>query len=244
MTVIVQGLLAGAAHVLTGPDHLAGVAPLAVDRTRRIRPSVVGAVWGLGHGLGVALLGVLGQTVLTLGQVEVASVWAERLVGLVLMAIGALAIRRARRIVVHEHVHVHADEPGGEPHAHLHVHGVHDRAAQEPHGADGREAGAGGDVPRHGHRHAAFGVGVVHGLAGAGHFWAVLPSLAMGPRDAAIYIGSYLAVSVLVMALFGAALGRLVTAFGTRAVPRLMTVVGVLSIAIGAGWLLQTSGVL
>lgn len=234
MTVVVQGLLAGAAHVLTGPDHLAGVAPLAVGRPRRIRPSVVGAMWGLGHGLGVALLGVSGQTLLSLGQVEVASAWAERLVGVVLIGIGALALRRARTIVVHEHVHTHPDGPdGASAHAHLHVHAAH---------ADRDEHGPG--APEHRHRHTAFGVGVVHGLAGAGHFWAVLPSLAMPPGDAAAYIASYLAVSVLVMTLFGAALGRLVQAFGPRAVPKLITAVGVASIAIGAGWLLRNVGVL
>ncbi len=228
MTVLVQGLLAGAAHVLTGPDHLAGVAPLAIDRPRRVRPSIVGACWGLGHGIGVALLGVLGQTLLTIGQVEIASVWAERLVGLVLIVIGAIAIRRARGIVVHEHVHSH-DEGGA--HAHLHVHHGHE------HEGDAHQGGE----PSHSHRHAAFGVGVVHGLAGAGHFWAVLPSLAMPPTDAAVYIGSYLAASVAIMTVFGALLGRLTNAFGDRAVPRVMTVVGAASIGIGIYWLVLTS---
>ena len=86
--LIVQGVLAGAAHVLTGPDHLAGVAPLTVGQPRRIRPSMIGARWGLGHGIGVAGVGVLGQTVLTLAAVEVASGWAERLVGVVLIVMG------------------------------------------------------------------------------------------------------------------------------------------------------------
>ncbi|MCK5941773.1 MAG: nickel transporter [Planctomycetes bacterium] len=231
--MIIDGLLAGAAHVLTGPDHLAGVAPLAVDRPRRIRPSLVGASWGLGHGLGVACLGVLGQTLLSIADVEVASVWAERLVGLVLILLGVLAIRRARTTVVHEHVHSH----GGEAHAHLHVHGhehshTHSHGAHS-HGVDSHE----GRAPQHSHRHAAFGVGVVHGLAGAGHFWAVLPSLAMPPAVAATYIGSYLLATVVIMTLFGAMFGRLSQAFGERFLPSFLTLVGAGSILIGAVWL-------
>ncbi|MCA9002808.1 MAG: hypothetical protein KDB61_12850, partial [Planctomycetes bacterium] len=121
MLLAIEGLLAGAAHVLSGPDHLVGVAPLAVERDPAKKPWLVGLSWGLGHGLGVALLGILGQTLMTTADVEVASQWAERLVGLVLILLGANAIRRARALVLHEHVHSH----DGHAHRHLHVHEGH-----------------------------------------------------------------------------------------------------------------------
>ena len=35
MLTAFSGLIAGAAHVITGPDHLAAVAPIAVDDPRR-----------------------------------------------------------------------------------------------------------------------------------------------------------------------------------------------------------------
>ncbi|MEM1417659.1 MAG: hypothetical protein AAGH15_22365, partial [Myxococcota bacterium] len=56
------GLAAGAVHVLTGPDHLAAVVPLAAQARQRgeRRGFAVGVLWGLGHGLGVVLLGGLG----------------------------------------------------------------------------------------------------------------------------------------------------------------------------------------
>ncbi|MEM7306597.1 MAG: hydantoin utilization protein A [Planctomycetota bacterium] len=231
MTIAIQGLLAGAAHVLSGPDHLVGVAPLAVDRRRRIRPAVVGATWGLGHGLGVALLGLLGQTLLSAADVSVASGWAERLVGVVLIVLGINAVRRARTLVVHEHRHGH----DGQDHVHLHVHtheGEH--AAHAVHA----EAGV------HRHNHAAFGMGLVHGLAGAGHFWAALPSLAMEPAEAAVYIGSYVAASLALMTAFGAVLGWCARSVGVAWLPRLLTVVGVLTVAIGAWWLATASGLL
>lgn len=228
MFIAIEGILAGIGHVITGPDHLVGVAPLAVDRSRRIRPAVVGATWGLGHGLGVAILGVLGQTLLSAADVEIASIWAERLVGLILIVMGLVAIKRARSVVIHEHVHRH----DGDEHVHLHVH---------RHGEHG--AGSAKD-PAHGHRHAAFGIGVVHGLAGAGHFWAVLPSLAMGREEAAVYIASYIAASLVIMTAFGAVLGRVASSMGLGWLPRFLTCIGAMTAAIGAFWAAQAFGLL
>lgn len=220
MTFLLQGMLAGAAHVLTGPDHLAGVAPLAAQQRRHLGATWIGASWGLGHGLGVAILGLLGQTVLGIAEVEIASLWAERLVGLVLVGVGITAILRSRGLVVHEHPHQHGDGP---PHEHLHVHSRGESGHRHSHGV-------------------SVGVGLCHGLAGAGHLWAVLPSLAMEPLDAAVYIGSYLITSVLVMMGFGAAIGSLTRACGPRAMPRLIQVVGAASILVGGLWFAQGFG--
>ncbi len=218
MLPLVDGLLAGAGHVIAGPDHLAGVAPLAIERHHRSRPWLVGAYWGLGHGLGVAVLAILGQTLLSVAAIEIASAWAESLVGIVLIALGAIAIRRARGLVVHEHVHVH----DGSAHSHLHVH----------HRADAHD-----QLPRHQHRHAAFGIGILHGLAGGTHFLAALPTLAMTPLGATVYVASYMAATVAVMALFGAVVGRVTASCGQHAVRRFMVAVGVVTIAIGVVWL-------
>lgn len=242
MFIAIEGILAGIGHVITGPDHLVGVAPLAADRSKRIRPAVVGATWGLGHGLGVAVLGVLGQTLLSAADVEIASIWAERLVGLILIVMGLIAIKRARSVVIHEHVHRH----GGEEHVHLHVHG-------HGNGGHGRNVSAGptqgtelanGHAGGHGHGHAAFGIGVVHGLAGAGHFWAVLPSLAMGRAEAAVYIAGYIGASIVIMTAFGAFLGRVSSALGLGWLPRFLTGVGAITVAIGVFWAAQSFGLL
>ncbi|MEO0663341.1 MAG: hydantoin utilization protein A, partial [Planctomycetota bacterium] len=208
--VVLSGISAGIAHVVSGPDHLLGVAPLAVEQPGRIPGWRVGAAWGLGHGLGVALMGGLGHTLLTVAGIEVASGWAERLVGVLLIVLGAVAVRRARSMTVHVHAHTHGDE--GE-HVHVHVHGA---------GAHAHAAGGDG----HGHRHTALGVGALHGLAGGGHFWAVLPSLAMSRADAAFYIAGYALSSTAVMALFGAALERLAGRFGVDRLPRFVAAVG------------------
>lgn len=228
-TMILEGLLAGAGHVASGPDHWAGVAPLVAGRARPAHSAWVGATWGLGHGLGVGLLGALGQTLLDAAQVELASGWAERLVGLVLIVFGVLSWRRARGLVLHEHVHEH----DGEAHRHLHVHAPGQAPAKVEGGAHGR---------KHDHGHAAFGMGLLHGLAGAGHFWAVLPSLAMPPRAAAVYIASYVVASLLLMTAFGALLGHLGRRFDPVALPRFVRAVALLTCAVGLAWTASAFG--
>lgn len=57
MTLALAGLVAGAVHVLSGPDHLAAIAPYAVaDKARSWR---TGVRWGLGHSAGVLGVGLL-----------------------------------------------------------------------------------------------------------------------------------------------------------------------------------------
>ena len=209
--IALDGVVAGLAHVVSGPDHMAGVAPLAADGRRGRSAALVGAQWGLGHGLGVLALGGAGQVALTLAQIEAASGWAERLVGFVLIGLGVVAVRRARNVTVHRHDDTHG------LHAHLAPHG-HGAELDTRHGA------------------AAVGMGLLHGLAGAGHLWAVLPSLALRGQEAALYLACYLVASVAAMVVFGLALGGLVTRFGERIVPRLLTAAGVASIAVGVYW--------
>ncbi|MDF1839737.1 MAG: hydantoin utilization protein A, partial [Planctomycetota bacterium] len=127
-------------------------------------------------------------------------------------------------LVLHEHVHTH----DGDTHRHLHVH-EHSDASHKP-----------GGTSSHGHRHAALGIGLVHGLAGAGHFWVVLPSLAMGPGEAAIFIASYIGASVVAMAFFGGVMGQLAHRVGSKGLRTLFTSVGVITVAVGAAWLALT----
>jgi hypothetical protein len=91
---VLLGLVAGAAHVFAGPDHLAALAPVVADDRRR--GVKLGALWGLGHGLGVVMLGGLGQLFRgTLGAEEV-SAWSELGVGVLLVLMGAYALWRTR----------------------------------------------------------------------------------------------------------------------------------------------------
>src|SRR5262245_54507753 len=189
LIVALAGIAAGLVHVLTGPDHLAAITPLAASRPRRAARS--GFAWGVGHTGGVvviALLSLLLRDFLPLGRL---SAWSERLVGVVLIAIGLWGLRFALSSRLHAHVH---DHDGGR-HAHLHAH-------RAPHDRD--------PAREHRHSHAAFGVGILHGLAGSSHLLGVLPALALPTRgDALVYVGGFGAGSIAAMGAYGACIGAI-----------------------------------
>ena len=130
MTLALGGLVAGFVHVLSGPDHLAAIAPYAVKEKRRAW--LTGMRWGLGHTAGVLVVGVLALMLRHALPVAALSAWSERCVGLVLIGIGIWGIRAAllRRVHTHEHLH---DE---QPHVHIHAHGagrLHGIRSARPH---------------------------------------------------------------------------------------------------------------
>jgi hypothetical protein len=217
MIVVWTGLLAGSLHVVSGPDHIAALAPLATHQPRRALR--LGVLWGLGHGLAVLALGVVG--LLTREWVDIAgfSQWSEFVVGLLLIGMGLWSFRVAARITVHSHSHEHSEE---EAHQHLHVH-----IGQDEHG----------DSSHRRHEHAAFGVGVLHGAAGAGHLFGVLPSLALEPEQAVAYLAAYFVAAVGSMALVGWGLGKVAGGRTTAVIRQLMWTCGLVSLGVGAYWL-------
>jgi hypothetical protein len=214
---IVTGLAAGALHVVSGPDHVAAMAPLAAHSPRRA--TLLGFKWGIGHGIGACTLGLLGVVARDAVDVEALSRGAELLVGFMLVGIGLWAFRRARALVVHAHTHSH---DGGEPHQHLHVHedGVH------------RE----GQRASHQHSHAALYVGMLHGSAGSGHAFAVLPSLALPTTAAVAYLASYFVAAVVAMTAFGAAMGRVARGRRPERLRHLMYASSFAAVGVGLFW--------
>lgn len=153
-TVLGVGFVLGLRHALD-PDHVVAVTTLASDRSGMRRTSLVGAFWGLGHAVS---LGVAGGAILALRlRVPPAiSNGLEAVVGVMLVALGAVALRRALRWRVHAHPHAH----DGRTHVHFHAHAP-------------EQARAHGAAPAHRHPHLLRGglrpflVGLVHGLAGS-----------------------------------------------------------------------------
>ena len=115
MTLAIAGFLAGFVHVLSGPDHLAAIAPYAVDGKNRAWRT--GVRWGFGHAIGALAVGLLVLALREALPVEVISAWSERLVGFVLIGIGIWGIRavftRARRVPGHRESHVHGNAAFG-----------------------------------------------------------------------------------------------------------------------------------
>ena len=115
MYSLLAGIAAGSAHVASGPDHLAALAPLAV--ASRLRAVWIGAAWGVGHGAGVLFLGGLGLLGPELWDVERLSAVSEFLVGVLLIWLGAWALLGCRRPLA---------ETTDQPHSRRrhHVHGA------------------------------------------------------------------------------------------------------------------------
>ena len=94
MIAALAGFAAGCFHVLTGPDHLAAVAPLVAGGDRAWRS---GFTWGVGHTAGVLVVGLLLLVFRELLPVEALSAWSERAVGVALILVGAWGLRQAGR---------------------------------------------------------------------------------------------------------------------------------------------------
>ncbi|KAL0726037.1 hypothetical protein Bca4012_022130 [Brassica carinata] len=88
------GFLAGCLHTLSGPDHLAALAPLSIGRTR-MESAAVGALWGCGHDAGQVIFGLLFLLLKDRLHIEVLQTWGTRVVGLTLVIIGAMGIKEA-----------------------------------------------------------------------------------------------------------------------------------------------------
>lgn len=204
------------------PDHLVAVSTLVAEQ-RRLRPAVrLGLLWGLGHLLPVALLG-LPLLLLNLRLPPALEEWVDLGVGLLLVALGAGSLLRLSRERLHSHRHAH----GRYQHVHFHAH---------RHG------------PGHAHVHPApagpgrtglltFGVGMVHGLAGSGA--AAVLALAAAPSALAgagylLVFGAGTCLGML-LATVGLVLPAVASTarFGGRQAP-LRVAAGLASVGVGA----------
>lgn len=218
---LIGGASAGLIHVLSGPDHLAAIAPLASDGRKRFWAT--GALWGLGHSSGVFVVGLAALAFRNWLPIDAVSSWSERIVGVVLIAIGLWGLRRALSGTVQTHTHSH----GGVTHAHPHVAGTTHTHAHAPAARN--------------HTHAAFAVGILHGLAGSSHFLGVLPALGLPDlASSASYLTGYGVGTVAGMTLFASVMGVLASRAhinGPRATKWLLSACSAAAIVVGATWL-------
>ena len=225
---IMTGLVAGLLHVVSGPDHLAAVLPMAVDAPRRsVR---LGVLWGIGHGLGVIGLGGLFFAFRSVTDIAWISFSSELIVGVLLVALGVWALRRSRLVVVHHHAHEHppppSDKPGPTPHAHPHVH-FNDPTVDRPqHVEKGQHRF---------HHHSTLGFGFIHGLAGAGHLVVAMPMLALSAALGVVYLVSYLAGGMAAMMGFAYCAGALVRK--PAWIPTALRMAGLGSMVVGLFWI-------
>jgi len=105
------GFSIGLRHAVD-PDHLAAVSTIVAREGSPWRASYVGAVWGLGHGTTILVLG-FAAIALRIAIPDAVSAWAECGVGILLVALGVsnlVSLRRRRRGA---HAHLAADRSLG-----------------------------------------------------------------------------------------------------------------------------------
>lgn len=212
LLLLATALVLGAAHSFA-PDHLAAIGVFVSRRPEWRRAVTIGAGWGVGHSLVIALVG----SALVLTGWRFPAQFApmiERLVGVTLIVIGIVALTRAMR--VHAHVHEH----DGTAHWHLHSH-----RRTESHD--------------HSHR-AALGIGMLHGLAGTGALVIALPLAAADSVPLALaYLLTFGIGTTFAMAAFGGIAGWAVRRAGRRSTSVLRVAASfaaLASVVVGVWW--------
>lgn len=204
MLTFLTGFIASVAHVVTGPDHLAAVTPLAIDS--RKKSWIIGFAWGLGHTIGMLLIGLLFILFKEFLPIESISKHSDTVIGFLLIGIGSWALLRTYRQHSHgykPHAHFH-NNPFLYTHIHKHSHEilpVADSVHYHNHGHFHN-----GEVKQNAFK--AFFIGIIHGFAGFSHLFALLPSLALPTVWASVvYIISFALGTILTMVVFAYILG-------------------------------------
>lgn len=184
------GFLAGCLHTLSGPDHLAALAPLSIGRTR-MESAAVGALWGCGHDTGQLIFGLVFLLLKDQLHIEVIRNWGTRVVGVTLLVIGAMGIREASEVPAP----LVALESGG------------------------YEAVASPSIAKKKVGFATFATGIVHGLQ-PDALMMILPALALPSRVAgAAFLAMFLVGTVIAMGSYTVFIGSCSEALKDR-VPR------------------------
>jgi ABC-type nickel/cobalt efflux system permease component RcnA len=189
------GIIAAALHVISGPDHLAAVTPFAIESKKKAWK--VGLLWGIGHLVGMLLIGVLFLFFKKFIPIEKISEHSEKLVGFVLIILGIwIFVRIFKEEKNHRHMHVHSEEnPLIHKHSHLH-----------------------NSEKTHNHKHpnlkqgniASLSVGFLHGLAGIAHFLLFLPVIGFESKlDSSQYIIGFGIGTLLAMISFAFVIGKI-----------------------------------
>ena len=194
-SIFALGIFAAILHVVSGPDHLAAVTPLVIETKHK--GWRIGLFWGIGHLTGMLLIGLLFILFKDLIPVEKISNYSEQFIGLILIVIGLWAFYNFFYYKkIHSHLHVHTEEA---PYVHIHHHKkksyhyhLHSKNSKQ-------------------NIFSAFGVGVIHGLAGISHFLLLLPILSFTSYfDVIQYISGFAFGTVLSMSTYTFVIGRII----------------------------------
>jgi sulfite exporter TauE/SafE len=188
---LIAGLFAAFLHVVSGPDHIAAVTPFAVETEKKVWR--IGFAWGLGHILGMLLIGLLFFGFKEMIPVEGISTFSERLVALVLIGLGAWTLYKLfviEKVQKHTMWRLKYQQQQGE---------------QASNSLD-RDALKTQKQPLR----SSFVIGFLHGLAGISHFLLLLPILGFETQTESLrYILGFAIGTLMAMTVYTYVLGFL-----------------------------------
>ncbi|KAL1512102.1 hypothetical protein AB1Y20_005373 [Prymnesium parvum] len=225
------GSFAGGLHAVTGPDHLSALLPLCIGRRWWVS-MYAGAYWGLGHGIGAALVGALAFAARGALNIDAYSTYMEAAVGLSIMVIGANGVREAREWTAE----IEANEAAEA------AEGAVDRGPVNPVTSIAMMEVQSQSISERTSVVSTLTTGIIAGCTGSGHLLGVLPALAM-PNwiCAASYLGCFGIGTAFAMMVFTALVGELSSQMSARLEdPTLPAKLGmassVFALVIGALW--------
>jgi len=197
----------------TDADHVIAVTAIVSGERRVGAAARIGIAWGLGHSVTVFLVG--GAIILFKLTIPARLGLAmEFAVAIVLILLGISVLMRSRRGSGELFAHSHAHEHDGAIHTHPHAHAHGDAHAHRSH-----------VVPAHlmpasrfgrGSRARAFGVGLVHGLAGSAAIALLVLSAIPNPMWGLAYLAIFGFGTIVGMALITLAIGVPVSLTASR----------------------------
>ncbi len=207
--IALLGLILGMRHA-TDPDHVIAVTAIVTGERRIGAAARIGIAWGLGHSVTVFLVG--GAIILFKLTIPLRLAMAmEFAVAIILVVLGiSVLVRSSPRIAnwlglksddSEWFAHTHPHEHDGATHVHPHAHTHGDEHSHRSHLFSRRLRFARGSNQR------AFGVGLVHGLAGSAAIALLILSAIPNPVWGMIYLAIFGLGTMLGMALITTAIG-------------------------------------
>ena len=226
---LLSGVIMSIIHVVSGPDHLAAVTPLAISSKQK--SWTIGLFWGLGHVLGMMILGIVFILIKNQFAIESISAYGETIVGFLLIAVGIWSLLRLHKAHGGKHAHAHPHAHGSQVHIHRHQHEQHQEHFHE-HSKTHRQ-----------NLITAITIGIVHGIAGLSHLVALLPTLALPSKLSAIfYLGGFGVGTIAAMVAYAFTLGMITFKADEKQKANLSVYLrlfgGLLAIGVGIMWLI------
>lgn len=235
---LATALMLGFLHALE-VDHMIAVTSFVTTRPTLRTAAGFGLRWGIGHSLAVLLAG--GILIITgLRWPPRYDAWGEAAVGLMLIGLGAWAVRSSRKLHLHlpaehgDHVHLHAHggTPSHDHHDDHHHEHQHDRPHHDPHD--------------HHHPHNGHGitlVGMLHGLSGTSAVVALVPVTLMPSAGLGLgYLAAFGVGVTAAMTLYATIAAGAMKAAAERSLAwgrRMAVAVGLAGIGVGGWWVVS-----